>query len=31
MKKEELELILHFNGTGLSQEEFKELRFMPRD
>jgi len=29
MKNEELELILHFNGTGLSQEEFKELRFRP--
>ena len=29
MKNEELELTLHFNGTGLSQEEFKELRFMP--
>ena len=29
MKNEELELTLHFNGDGLSQEEFKELRFRP--
>lgn len=29
MKNDELELTLHFNGDGLSQEEFEELRFKP--
>jgi len=29
MKNDELELTLHFNGNGLSQEEFEELRYRP--
>lgn len=29
LKNEQLELILQFNGNGLSQEEFEELRFRP--
>lgn len=29
LKKEELELTLRFNGQGLSQEEFEDLRFRP--
>jgi len=29
LKKDELELVLHLNGNGLSQEEFEELRFRP--
>jgi len=29
MKNNELELTLHFNGNGLSQEEFEELRYRP--
>ena len=29
MKNGELELTLHFNGSGLSQQEFEELRYRP--